>query len=65
MGTMQEMARMGTCKDTSQPEKNTVFSGVSLHAPKTSMSITIMLNISELLLMYLFWGTFETPNKLF
>lgn len=40
----------------------TVFSGVSLHAPKTGMSITKTLNISELLLMYLFWRAFETPD---
>lgn len=62
MGTKQEMTRTGTCKDTSHPEKTIVFSGVSLHVPKTGMSIPIMLNISELLLMYLFWGTFETPD---
>lgn len=26
------------------------------------MSITTMLSTSELLLMYFFWGTFETPD---
>lgn len=62
MGTKQEMTRTGTCKNTSHPEKMTVFSGVSLQVPKAGMSITIMLSISELLLMHLFWGTFETPD---
>lgn len=62
MGTKQEITRTGTCKDSSHPEKMTVFSGVSLHAPKISMNIIIMPNISELLSMYLFRGTFETPD---
>lgn len=61
MGMMQEIKRTGTCKDTFHPETMTVFSGVSHHALKTGMSIPIG-PISELLLMYLFWGTLKTPG---
>lgn len=59
-GTKQETKRTGTCKDTPRPETITVFSGVSHHALKTGMSIPIP-PISELLLMYLFWGTLKSP----
>lgn len=57
------MTRTGTCKDTSHPEKNyCILRCFSPCTSKTGMSITIMLSISELLLMYLFWGIFETPD---
>lgn len=57
------MTRTGTCKDTSHPEKNyCILRCFSPCTSKTGMSITIMLSISELLLMYLFWGIFETSD---
>lgn len=61
MGTKQEMETTGVCIDTSHPETITGFSGVSHPALKTGMS-TLIMPISELVLMYLVWGTLKTPG---
>lgn len=56
------MTRTG--KDTSHTEKTyCILRCFFFHEPKAGMSITGMLNISELLLIHLFWRTFETPDK--